>query len=130
VKIAPDLTWPELDEVLTAVQAANIDGIIATNTTLNRADLTSENRDETGGLSGRPLRQRSTDIIAYIHKHLNGRLPIIGVGGVFTAADIQAKLEAGASLVQLYTALIYEGPRLPGKLLRELGTQLQKEPSG
>lgn len=120
VKIAPDLTWLELDEILTAVQAAHIDGIIATNTTLSREGLVDAAKSEAGGLSGRPLTQRSTEIIAYIHRQTNGRLPIIGVGGIFTAADIRAKLDAGASLVQLYTALIYEGPTLPGRLLREL----------
>lgn len=120
VKIAPDLTWVELDEMLTAVQDAGVDGIIATNTTLSRDGLLSAASEEAGGLSGRPLADRSTDIIAYIHREMHGRLPIIGVGGIFTAADICAKLDAGAALVQLYTALIYEGPTLPGRLLREL----------
>ena len=121
VKIAPDLTWAELDEILTAVQDTNIDGIIATNTTISREGLVSKAKDETGGLSGRPLTQQSIAIIQYIHQHTNGNLPIIGVGGICTADDIQAKLDAGATLVQLYTALIYEGPRLPGNLLRALG---------
>lgn len=120
VKIAPDLTWAELDEILTAVQDTSIDGIIATNTTLSRDGLLSAVSEEAGGLSGRPLADRSTEIIAHIHRETNGRLPIIGVGGIFTAADICAKLDAGASLVQLYTALIYEGPTLPGRLLREM----------
>ncbi|HUM71411.1 MAG TPA: quinone-dependent dihydroorotate dehydrogenase, partial [Chloroflexota bacterium] len=122
VKIAPDLTWAELDEMLTAVQDAGMDGIIATNTTLSRDGLLmSGGSEEAGGVSGRPLTDRSNEIIAHIHRETNGRLPIIGVGGIFTAADICAKLEAGASLVQLYTALIYEGPTLPGRLLREMG---------
>ena len=120
VKIAPDLTWPELDEILTAVQESRIDGLIATNTTTSRAGLTDPAQTESGGLSGRPLRQRSTEIIAYIHKQTGGKLPVIGVGGAASAADVQAKLEAGASLVQLYTAFIYEGPRLPGRILRRL----------
>ncbi|HFE65967.1 MAG TPA: quinone-dependent dihydroorotate dehydrogenase [Chloroflexi bacterium] len=120
VKIAPDLTWPELDEILTAVQDTRIDGIIATNTTTSRAGLTDPAQTESGGLSGRPLRQRSAEIIAYIHKQTGGKLPMIGVGGVASAADAQAKLDAGASLVQLYTALVYEGPRLPGRILRRL----------
>lgn len=120
VKIAPDLSWAELDEILTAVQDTRIDGIIATNTTVSRANLTDPAQSESGGLSGRPLRQRSTEIIAYIHRQTGGRLPIIGVGGVASAADVQDKLEAGASLVQLYTALIYEGPRLPARILRQL----------
>lgn len=121
VKIAPDLTWAELDEILTAVQSTHIDGIIATNTTIAREGLVSAAKNETGGLSGRPLAQHSTAIIQYIHQHSNGNLPIIGVGGIFTADDIKAKLDAGAILTQLYTALIYEGPRLPGNLLRALG---------
>ncbi len=120
VKIAPDLTWPELDGILTAVQDTRIDGIIATNTTTSRVGLTDPAQTESGGLSGRPLRQSSTEIIAYIHKQTGGKLPVIGVGGVASAADVQAKLDAGASLVQLYTALIYEGPRLPGRILRQL----------
>ncbi len=120
VKIAPDLTWPELDEILTAVQDTRIDGIIATNTTIARTGLTDPGPTESGGLSGRPLRQPSTEIIAYIHQQTGGNLPVIGVGGVASAADVQAKLDAGASLVQLYTALIYEGPRLPGRILRQL----------
>ena len=120
VKIAPDLTWLELDEILAAVQDNAISGIIATNTTLSRDGLTDGNQDQQGGLSGRPLVRRSTEIIAYIHKHTQGQLPIIGVGGVETAVDAQAKLDAGASLVQLYTSLIYEGPRLAGSILRQL----------
>ncbi|MCP4358242.1 MAG: quinone-dependent dihydroorotate dehydrogenase [Chloroflexi bacterium] len=120
VKIAPDISWAVLDEMLTAVQLANIDGIIATNTTLSRKGLADGARDETGGLSGRPLQEQSTEIIAKIHSQTNGALPIIGVGGIFTAADVRAKLQAGAALVQLYTALIYEGPQLPGQILRGL----------
>ncbi|MEZ4517557.1 MAG: quinone-dependent dihydroorotate dehydrogenase [Chloroflexota bacterium] len=120
VKIAPDLTWPELDEILAAVESTGIDGIIATNTTLQRDGLTDHRRDESGGLSGAPLRERSTDIIAYIARHTSGRLPIIGVGGISTAADICEKLDAGATLVQLYTSLVYGGPGLPGRLVREL----------
>ena len=120
VKIAPDLTWPELDEILTAIQDAQIDGIIATNTTLSREGLQNKNKTETGGLSGRPLKAHSTEIIRYIAQQTNGKLPIIGVGGIATAADVQEKLDAGASLVQLYTSLIYEGPGIAGHILRDL----------
>ena len=120
VKIAPDLTYAELDEILTAVQDNKIDGIIATNTTVSRAGLTDAKINEAGGLSGVPLRQQSNDLIRHISRQTNGRLPIIGVGGVRTVADVQEKLDAGASLVQLYTSLIYEGPGLPGRLLRGL----------
>jgi dihydroorotate dehydrogenase len=120
VKIAPDLTWAELDDILTAVLDYKIDGIIATNTTLNRDGLTDPNREESGGLSGRPLRQRSTEVVAYIHRQTGGKLPIIGVGGIRSAEDVQEKLDAGASLVQLYTSLIYEGPGLVGHILRAM----------
>jgi dihydroorotate dehydrogenase len=120
VKIAPDLTLAELDEVLTAVQDNQIDAIIATNTTIRREGLVSPNQHESGGLSGLPLRHQSTELIQHIHRQTNGRLPIIGVGGVRTVDDVQEKLDAGASLVQLYTGLVYEGPGLPGRLLREM----------
>lgn len=121
VKIAPDLSWPELDEILATIELVGIDGIIATNTTLARDGLNSAAGSETGGLSGRPLRERSTEFVAYIARATGGTLPIIGVGGVSTVDDIRRKLDAGASLVQLYTALAYEGPGLPGRLLREFG---------
>lgn len=120
VKIAPDVSWTELNEMVALVMEAGIDGIIATNTTLSREGLMDGAQAETGGLSGRPLSERSTAVIAHIHQETNGRLPIIGVGGIFTAEDVRTKLAAGASLVQLYTALIYEGPTLPGQLLRDL----------
>lgn len=120
VKIAPDLTWSELDEILTAIQESHIDGIIATNTTLSREGLRGKHQTESGGLSGRPVAARSTEIIRYITQQTQGKLPIIGVGGVATAADVEEKLEAGASLVQLYTSLIYEGPGLAGQILRDL----------
>lgn len=120
VKIAPDLKHTELDGILAAVLDNQIDGMIATNTTVSRAGLTDVNQNESGGLSGVPLQRQSNAIIRHISQQTNGRLPIIGVGGVRTAADVKAKLGAGASLVQLYTALIYEGPGLPGRLLRSL----------
>ena len=120
IKIAPDLSLEELDEILTAVQDNKIDAIIATNTTIARDGLHSPNQQETGGLSGLPLREKSTELIKHIWRVTNGRLPIIGVGGIRTVADVQAKLDAGASLVQLYTSLIYEGPAFAGNILRDL----------
>ncbi|MBK7896928.1 MAG: quinone-dependent dihydroorotate dehydrogenase [Anaerolineaceae bacterium] len=120
IKIAPDLSLGELDEILTAVQDHQIDAIIATNTTIGRDGLRSPNQREAGGLSGLPLREKSTEMIKHIWGVTNGRLPIIGVGGIRTAADVQAKLDTGASLVQLYTSLVYEGPGLPGNLLHAL----------
>jgi dihydroorotate dehydrogenase len=120
VKIAPDLSWVELDEILATVTSVGIEGIIATNTTTTRDGLTDPKQVEAGGLSGRPLRERSTAIINYIHRQSGGRIPIIGVGGVTSGDDIREKLDAGAAIVQLYTGLIYGGPGLPGRLLREL----------
>lgn len=119
VKIAPDLTWQELDGILDAVTNTGMDGLIATNTTLSRQGLSSSWQDETGGLSGRPLRDLSNAIIHYIVQHTHGNLPVIGVGGVQTAVDVKAKLDAGAALVQLYTGLVYEGPGIAGRILRK-----------
>lgn len=123
VKIAPDLTWPELDQILTAVQDNQIDGVIATNTTVSREGLTDPLRKEKGGLSGRPLANRSNEVIAYIVRQTGGRVSVVGVGGVQTAADARAKLDVGASLVQLYTALVYEGPGIAGRILRRLAVE-------
>ncbi len=123
VKIAPDLTSDELDEVLAALLAAGADGIIATNTTLARDGLRDTRRAEAGGLSGRPLRQRSTELIAAIYQRMDGALPIIGVGGVASADDAREKLDAGAAVVQLYSSLIYGGPALPGRILRGLAAR-------
>ena len=120
VKIAPDLTTTELDTILQTIRDIHIDGIIAANTTLSREGLTDTNRFEQGGMSGRPLAQRATEIIHKISRLTKGNLPIIGVGGIRTAADVQEKLNAGATLVQLYTGLVYEGPGVVGNILREL----------
>ncbi|RMD52207.1 MAG: quinone-dependent dihydroorotate dehydrogenase, partial [Candidatus Thermofonsia bacterium] len=120
VKIAPDLDDRELDDILTAVSDTHIDGMIATNTTIQRVGLHSSRQSETGGLSGRPLKEKSRQIVAAIHQRTQGKLPIIGVGGIETADDVKAMLDAGASLVQIYTSFIYHGPSLPGKLLRQL----------
>jgi dihydroorotate dehydrogenase len=116
VKIAPDLTDAELDAILQAAHDHAVDGLIATNTTLGRDGLRSPRRDEAGGLSGEPLRLRSRALVATIAQRSS--LPVIGVGGVATSADCRAMLDAGATLVQLYTALVYAGPGLPGRLLR------------
>ncbi len=118
LKIAPDLEQSELDAILQSAETNQIAGIIATNTTLSREGLTDPNREQAGGMSGVPLQQRSNEIIRYIAE--NSDLPIIGVGGVRSAEDVQAKLEAGATLVQLYTGLVYQGPTIAGKILRGL----------
>ncbi len=120
VKIAPDLDWPELDALLAAAETAGASGVIATNTTLSRAGVRGSARAETGGLSGAPLRARSQEMVAYIHRHGGGRLPIVGVGGVRRPADALQLLDAGASLVQVYTGLVYEGPGLAGRIVRAL----------
>ena len=119
IKIAPDLTWEELDAILQVALDHGVDGIIATNTTVGRAGLQGAKRSEAGGLSGVPLSLQSTNIIRYIAQHTDG-MPIIGVGGIRSAADAQAKIDAGASLVQLYTGLVYQGPGLAGRILRGL----------
>ena len=121
VKIAPDLSATELDDILESVIEAGAHGIIATNTTLSRRGVESAaHAEESGGLSGAPLRRRSTRLIARIHRLTGGSLPIIGVGGVSNARDAQEKLDAGAPLVQIYTGLIYEGPGVAGRILRGL----------
>jgi dihydroorotate dehydrogenase len=120
VKIAPDLSWAELDDILQTAIDQGIDGIIATNTTTSRERLRSTYQSEKGGLSGAPLANTSTGIIRHIARHTDGRLPIIGVGGIRSAADVRDKIDAGASLVQLYTALIYRGPGIAGRILRDL----------
>lgn len=114
LKIAPDLTDGQLDDIIAIVAETKIDGIIATNTTISRDGLKSDNKllNETGGLSGSPLRERSTEVIRYLSQKSNKAFPIIGVGGIHSAEDAVEKLEAGASLVQLYTGFIYEGPDL------------------
>jgi dihydroorotate dehydrogenase len=109
LKIAPDLTFPQIDAVLAAIAEFGLDGIIATNTTLARPGIFAA-VDQAGGLSGKPLRKRSTEIVNYISRATGGKLPIIGVGGIHTAADAGEKLDAGATLVQIYTGMIFRGP--------------------
>lgn len=116
VKIAPDLSFEAIDEILDLATQRQLAGIVATNTTIARPQSSDQKVQsiyaQTGGLSGAPLRERSTEIIRHIHKQTAGKLPIIGVGGIFTAADAREKLEAGASLLQIYTSLVYEGPAI------------------
>ncbi len=114
VKIAPDLSFEAIDEILDLAGTRNLAGIVATNTTTARPESRDARSErtfaETGGLSGRPLRARATECIRHIYRQTAGRLPIIGVGGVFSADDAWEKIAAGASLVQIYTGLVYEGP--------------------
>ena len=118
VKLAPDLSWPEIDDALTAIESAGMDGVIATNTTLSREGLRSPLGSEEGGLSGAPLRALSTRIIRYITSHT--KLPVVGVGGIMSLQDACEKLDAGAALIQLYTGMIYAGPGLAQAILNGL----------
>jgi len=124
LKIAPDLTGEQLDDIVEIVTETGIAGVIATNTTISRDGLTSGNKDETGGLSGKPLTQRSTEVIKYLADKSKGSFPIIGVGGIHTPQDALDKLNAGAALVQLYTGFIYEGPGLIGRINKKILTGL------
>jgi dihydroorotate dehydrogenase len=118
LKIAPDLTNEQLNDVIEIVIETKLAGIIATNTTISREGLKSSKNltNEMGGLSGRPLRERSTEVIAYLHDKSKGKIPIIGVGGIHSADDAIEKLKAGACLIQLYSGFIYEGPSLIKKI--------------
>ncbi|MEM8527291.1 MAG: quinone-dependent dihydroorotate dehydrogenase [Bacteroidota bacterium] len=129
LKIAPDLTFSQIDDVIEIASAVKLDGLIATNTTIDRSTLsTNSNAVESigaGGLSGAPLRERATEVIRYIYEKTNGELPIIGVGGINSATDALEKIQAGASLVQIYTGLIYQGPTLIKKI-NKLLTEVNK----
>jgi dihydroorotate dehydrogenase len=120
IKISPDLNRDQLDETIDLILSENLDGIIATNTTTTRENLkTNKSKIEeigNGGLSGEPLKNKSTELIRYISKKTNGNLPIIGVGGIMNSKDALDKIEAGADLIQLYTGFIYEGPSIVKKI--------------
>ncbi|MGI0107405.1 quinone-dependent dihydroorotate dehydrogenase [Salinimicrobium sp. WS361] len=116
LKIAPDLTDSQLLDIIDIIKETGIAGVIATNTTISREDLTSSDKDETGGLSGKPLTKRATEVIRFLSEKSNKAFPIIGVGGIMSPEDAIEKLEAGAALVQLYTGFIYEGPQLVKKI--------------
>jgi dihydroorotate dehydrogenase len=122
LKIAPDLSENQLLDIIEIVGATKIDGVIATNTTLSREGLQSSKAlvSQTGGLSGKPLTDRSTEVIRFLHKHSNGAFPIIGVGGIHSPDDALGKLSAGAVLVQLYTGFVYEGPVVVKRINRAI----------
>lgn len=127
VKISPDLTESELEALIDICVSNGVQGLVVSNTTLARTPaLRSPRRGEAGGLSGTPLFAQSTAVLARAHKLARGRLTLIGVGGVRTGADAFAKIQAGAHLVQLYTAFAYEGPNLLPRVMRELATELRK----
>lgn len=129
IKIAPDLSYEAIDEILEIAAARNISGIVATNTTISRPqtnDLRAQKiYSETGGLSGKPLRAPGTKIIRHIFKQTKGKLPVIGVGGIFSADDAWKKITAGASLIQIYTSLVFEGPGLAKKIATGLAEKLK-----
>lgn len=124
LKIAPDLTNSQLDDIISIITETGIQGVVATNTTIDRSSLkTPATKVESigaGGLSGKPLRERATEVIKYLHDNSNGQFPIIAVGGIYTAADAIEKLEAGAALVQVYTGFIYEGPAIAKNICKGL----------
>nr|WP_242024146.1 quinone-dependent dihydroorotate dehydrogenase [Nodosilinea sp. FACHB-13] len=134
VKIAPDLAWPDIDAVVELAQSYGLAGIIATNTTIAKESLKTKTLlqtgnavvDEAGGISGAPLRSRSTEVIRYIYQCTGGTLPIVGVGGIFTAADAWEKITAGATLLQVYTGWIYEGPWMVRRVLAGLLAKLEE----
>lgn len=135
VKIAPDLDWEEITAIVGLAQTYALAGIIATNTTIARTGLQTTTIRQTGqavtaeagGISGAPLQQRSTEVIRFIYQQTGGKLPIIGVGGIFTAADAWSKITAGASLVQVYTGWVYEGPWMARQILEGLQQRLDAE---
>lgn len=138
VKIAPDLEWEAISEAITVAQTYQLAGMIATNTTIRRDGLKTQTikltgnpvTEEAGGLSGAPLRGRSTEIIRYIHQQTQGQMPIIGTGGIFTAEDAWEKITAGACLLEIYTGLIYEGPWMVRRILEGLVQKLEENGLG
>lgn len=128
VKVAPDLSFDALDEILEVALRRNLSGLIATNTTITRPESSRPSvtslYEEAGGLSGRPLRARSTEVIRHLFRQTRGRLPLIGVGGISTVDDAWEKVTAGASLLQVYSAMVYEGPGLAATLVKGLRERL------
>ena len=120
VKLAPDLSDRELDDAVEAILRTNMDGIIATNTTVERAGLQSGRRSEAGGLSGRPLKALGEEMLQKIVKRLNGRIPVVSAGGIMNPEDAKRRLELGATLVQVYTGMVYYGPGLVKAIARNL----------
>lgn len=130
LKLAPDLSNNQLQEIAEVIAESKypIDGLIISNTTIDRdSKLQCSSKIETGGLSGAPLRDRSTEIIAKMYQLTNGRIPIVGVGGIFNGRDAYEKIQAGASVVQIYTSFIYHGPPVIGKIKAELDELLRKD---
>jgi len=120
VKLSPDLSEKELDDALEAILHTGMDGVIATNTSVQRGGLISKHQEESGGLSGEPLRLRSEAVLSQVVKKLNGRLPVVSVGGIMSPEDARRRLDLGAALVQVYTGLVYGGPGLVRQIVRAL----------
>lgn len=124
LKIAPDLTNEQLDDVVDLAKEIKLDGLVTTNTTISREGLATSNSVlatiGAGGLSGLPLKKRSTEVVQYIHQKTNGAIPVIASGGIFTAEDAKEKLDAGASLIQVWTGFIYEGPTIAKNICKGL----------
>jgi dihydroorotate dehydrogenase len=135
VKIAPDLEWNDIKDILKLATDYNLAGVIATNTTIRRDNLNTKIlketgksiQDEAGGISGLPVKERSTEIIRFIYQETAGKLPIIGVGGIFNADDAWAKIIAGASILQVYTGWVYEGPWMVNQVLSGLLSKLEEK---
>ena len=128
VKVAPDLDTSEMNDIADVVVSSGIDGLVIGNTTIERpADLHSTDKSQAGGLSGKPLMEKSTKCLAEFYRLTEGKIPLIGCGGIASGADAYAKIRAGASLVQLYTALVFQGPELVGRIKRELAVLLKED---
>lgn len=135
IKIAPDLDWQDIKDILNLASNYNLSGVIATNTTIRRDGLKTNIlketgksiKDEAGGISGLPVKQRSTEVIRFIYQETEGKLPIIGVGGIFNADDAWEKIIAGASLLQVYTGWVYEGPWMVSNVLSGLLAKLEEK---
>jgi dihydroorotate dehydrogenase len=125
LKMAPDLETSALDDIIALTNEIKIDGLVATNTTIDRSLLNTMNQEKgkkmgAGGLSGQPLLEKSTEVLKYLHKGIAGRIPIIASGGIFTGADAESKINAGASLLQIWTGFIYEGPMIVKNICQHL----------
>lgn len=127
VKIAPDLTDDEVNAICEVCTELAVDGLVVSNTTVDKSELTSENRDEKGGVSGRPLREKSTHMIRKVYKKTKGQIPIIGVGGVENGEHAYEKIRAGASLIQIYTSFAYQGPLVVKRIKDQLALLLERD---
>ncbi len=126
LKLAPDLEDGQLREIAAAAAEQGIDGVVATNTTIDRQGLSPAQQALEGGLSGAPLKRRANEVARVLYRELEGRVPIVGVGGIASAADVIERMRSGASLVQIYTGFIFGGPGLPGRILKELIAELDR----